>query len=160
MYTLVKTDLEKTLLIRLKDGDKDAFKTLFYNYYNTVLGFVNYKVVDMDLANDITQETFIRIWKSHPSIRPSKSFFSFAARISSNLCNDHFRHLNVRAKNKDRIAYSNYQGSPSPELINDEIELKKRINYLVNTVLPEKCQTIFILSRIEHKKKQGHCSNS
>lgn len=150
----MKIDLEKTLLIKLKDGDKDAFKTLFYNYYNTVLGFVNYKVLDIDLANDITQETFIRIWKSHPSIKPNKSFFSFAARISSNLCNDHFRHLNVRIKNKDGIAYSNYQKPPSPELINDEIELKKRINYLVNTALPKKCQNIFFLSRVEKKKNK------
>ena len=138
----------------MANGDKNAFKTLFYNHYNNVLGFVNYKVVDMDLANDITQETFIRIWKSHSSIRPDKSFFSFAARISSNLCNDHFRHLKVRTKNKDRIVNSNYKESLSPELINDEIELKKRINYLVNTILPEKCQTIFILSRIEHKKNK------
>ena len=69
---------DKTLLEKVKNSDKVAFKKLFFNYHDTLSRFVLYKVQDKDIAEDITQETFIRIWKSHPSIRPSKSFFCFA----------------------------------------------------------------------------------
>ena len=147
----MKTELEKTLLYRLKNSDRDAFQTLFYNYYESIFSFVTYKILDADLADDITQETFLRIWKSRQLIQPDKSFYAYAARISTNLCNDHFRHINVRFKNKEKIEYSNYPKPQTPEMINDEAELKNKINQLVNTVLPEKCQNIFILSRIEQK---------
>ncbi len=147
----MKTELEKTLLYRLKNSDRDAFKTLFYNYYESIFNFVTYKILDADLADDITQDTFLRIWKSRQLIQPDKSFYAYAARISTNLCNDHFRHINVRFKNKEKIEYSNYPKPQTPEMINDEAELKNKINQLVNTVLPEKCQNIFILSRIDQK---------
>ena len=41
---------------------------------------------------DITQETFLRVWKTRLKLRPNKSFFSLIARISTNLCYDHFRY--------------------------------------------------------------------
>ncbi len=100
---------------------------------------------------DITQETFLRVWKSREKIIPEKSFFSLIARISTNLCYDHFRHLEVRNRHKDQIpdfAKSHYD---NPESMTDLEDLQEKIQKLVNNELPEKCRNIFILSRIEEK---------
>ena len=93
----------KKLLIKVKNSDTLAFKKLFSDYHDTLFRFVIYKTRDSDLAEDITQETFLRVWKSREKIIPEKSFFSLIARISTNLCYDHFRHLEVRNRHKDQI---------------------------------------------------------
>ena len=84
-------ELEQDLLKKVKNSDKDAFHQLFSNFYDTLFRFVVYKVKDSDLAEDISQETFLRVWKKRANLVPDKSFFSLIARISTNLCYDHFR---------------------------------------------------------------------
>ena len=60
---------DKTLLEKVKNSDKVAFKKLFFNYHDTLSRFVLYKVQDKDIAEDITQETFLRVWKTRLKLR-------------------------------------------------------------------------------------------
>ena len=53
---------EQDLLKKVKNSDKDAFHQLFSNFFDTLFRFVVYKVNDSDLAEDISQETFLRVW--------------------------------------------------------------------------------------------------
>ena len=55
-------ELEQDLLKKVKNSDKDAFHQLFSNFYDSLFRFVVYKVKDSDLAEDISQETFLRFW--------------------------------------------------------------------------------------------------
>ena len=145
------SEQDKKLLIKVKNSDTLAFKKIFSDYHDTLFRFVIYKTRDSDLAEDITQETFLRVWKSREKIIPEKSFFSLIARISTNLCYDHFRHLEVRNRHKDQIpdfAKSHYD---NPESMTDLEDLQEKIQKLVNNELPEKCRNIFILRRIEEK---------
>ena len=66
---------EQDLLKKVKNSDKDAFHQLFSNFFDTLFRFVVYKVKDSDLAEDISQETFLRVWKKRASLVPQKSFF-------------------------------------------------------------------------------------
>jgi len=144
-----KKKKEKKLLIRVMSSDKTAFKELFNNYHDTLFRFVFYKIQDQDISEDITQETFLRVWKSRSTLKPNKSFFSLIAKISSNLCYDHFRHQEVRKRHEPTIinqSQSQYN-SPEQEMISDT--LQKSIEKIVNNHLPEKCRKVFILSRIE-----------
>ena len=67
---------EKILLEKVKQSDKNAFHRLFSDFHDTLFRFVAYRVQDGDLAEDITQETFLRVWRTRESIMPKKSFFS------------------------------------------------------------------------------------
>ena len=98
---------ESALLQKVKTSDKKAFKQLFYSFYDTLFRFVLYKIQDRDIAEDITQETFLRVWKIRSNLEPKKSFFSLIARISSNLCYDHFRHIEVRQRHESIIPVNN-----------------------------------------------------
>ena len=53
---------EQDLLKKVKNSDKDAFHQLFSNFFDTLFRFVVYKVNESDLAEDISQETFLRVW--------------------------------------------------------------------------------------------------
>ena len=77
---------EQILLQGVKNSDKTAFHKLFSDFHDTLFRFVAYRVQDADLAEDIAQETFFRVWRTRESIQPKKSFFSLIARISTNLC--------------------------------------------------------------------------
>ena len=58
------SDGELTLLQNVKNSDKAAFKQLFHQYYPTLFRFVVFRVHDEDLAEDIVQETFLRVWNN------------------------------------------------------------------------------------------------
>ena len=140
---------EKILLEEVKKSNKVAFKKLFFNYHDTLSRFVLYKVQDKDIAEDITQETFLRIWKIRKKLKPSRSFFSLIARISTNLCYDHFRHVEVRQRHETLIPVNHDKrlNQPEEDVLGESLE--NEIQKIVDTHMPEKCKQVFILSRIE-----------
>ena len=142
---------EKNLLTKVKNSDKTAFQQLFSDFHDTLFRFVAYRVQDSDLAEDITQETFLRVWKNRKSLIPEKSFFSLIARISTNLCYDHFRHIEVRNRHEDQIPQFGKSHFDDPEAVNQAEMLQEEIQRVVNEKLPDKCRAIFILSRIENR---------
>ena len=142
---------EKILLEKVKQSDKNAFHRLFSDFHDTLFRFVAYRVQDGDLAEDITQETFLRVWRTRESLMPKKSFFSLIARISTNLCYDHFRHMEVRNRHQTQIPEFGKSHFDDPEAVNQAAILQEEIQRIVNERLPDKCRTIFILSRIEGK---------
>ena len=127
-------ELEQDLLKKVKNSDKDAFHQLFSNFYDTLFRFVVYKVKDSDLAEDISQETFLRVWKKRASLVPQKSFFSLIARISTNLCYDHFRHFAVRKRHEDQIPEYGKSHFDDPERMNQAKMLEEEIQRIVMDV--------------------------
>ena len=145
---------EKTLIRNVKNSKKNSFQKLFYQFHDQLFRFVAYRVQDGDIAKDITQETFLRIWEKRESLQPEKSFFSLLARISTNLCYDHFRYTEVRIRNRDRVPEYGKSHFDNPEEIVQAQAIEKIIRKLVNEKLPQKCRLIFILSRIEGLSNQ------
>ena len=145
---------EKTLLKNVKDSKKGSFQKLFYQFHDQLFRFVAYRVQDADIAEDITQETFLRIWEKRESLQPEKSFFSLLARISTNLCYDHFRYTEVRLKNKNRIPNYGKSHFDDPEEVVQAKAIEEIIRNLVNEKLPQRCRVIFILSRLEGLSNQ------
>ena len=142
-------EIEKNLLKKVKNSDKKAFRQLFSDFYDTLFRFVAYRVRDSDLAEDITQETFLRVWKKRESLVPEKSFFSLIARISTNLCYDHFRHIEVRNRHQNQLPDFGKSHFDDPEKVTQANMLEEEIHRIVNEKLPDKCRSIFILSRME-----------
>ncbi len=142
-------EIEKNLLKKVKNSDKTAFRQLFSDFYDTLFRFVAYRVRDSDLAEDITQETFLRVWKKRESLVPEKSFFSLIARISNNLCYDHFRHMEVRNRHQNQLPDFGKSHFDDPEKVTQANMLEEEIHRIVNEKLPDKCRSIFILSRME-----------
>ena len=142
-------DKESALLIKIKNSDKIAFQKLFYEFHDTLFRFVAYRVQDGEIAKDITQETFLRVWKTRSKLKPNKSFFSLIARISTNLCYDHFRHIEVRQRHESTIPINSESHYDNPESNTLADSLEEQIQKVVNNELPEKCRHVFILSRIE-----------
>ena len=145
---------EKKLLERVKNSNKTAFKDLYYRHQPILFRYVVYRVREREIAEDIVQETFVRIWNNRSRLDSSKSFFSLIAKVSNNLCYDHFRHQKVKIQHQDRIPGIYKKNKKNPETEHELSDLKEAIWSTVNNYLPDKCLEIFLLSRNEGKTNQ------
>ena len=79
------------LLKRFSQGDLEAFETLFRQHQREVYGYIVRIVRDPGIAEDLTVETFWRIYRSRSRFDPEGSFCSWARRIATNLAVDYLR---------------------------------------------------------------------
>ena len=68
----------------------DSFE-IYDRYYQRVRRFILSSVRDEWVADDLTQETFIRVQKNLDTLQDSSKLASWVFRIAYNLCQDHFR---------------------------------------------------------------------
>lgn len=91
---MVLSSLSDSELIRLYINDQEsAFEVLLNRYKNQLFKFIYMKVKDVDLANDIFQDTFIKVIQNVKSGKYNEEgkFLPWATRIAHNLVIDHFR---------------------------------------------------------------------
>jgi RNA polymerase sigma-70 factor (ECF subfamily) len=91
---MVLSSLSDSELIRLYINDQEsAFEVLLNRYKNQLFKFIYMKVKDVDLANDIFQDTFIKVIQNVKSGKYNEEgkFLPWATRIAHNLVIDYFR---------------------------------------------------------------------
>ena len=80
------------LLERFAAGDLEAFEALFRQHQKEVYAWTVRIVRDRGIAEDLTVETFWRIYKSRSRFNPTGDFCASARRIATNAALDHLRH--------------------------------------------------------------------
>lgn len=126
----MSTLLEKHIVELLAERDEKAISLLYDNYGDTLFG-VAYKVVrDEDLAQDVLQESFIKIWKKSDSYDASKAkLFTWLFRITRNTAIDKLRSANTKSDKEIQIdvsdVYNLGESSIRPELIDVQENLEK-----------------------------------
>jgi RNA polymerase sigma-70 factor (ECF subfamily) len=79
------------LLERFAAGDLEAFEVLFRQHQSQVYAWTFRIVRDSGIAEDLTVETFWRIYRSRARFRPDGNFPAWARRIATNAAFDHLR---------------------------------------------------------------------
>jgi RNA polymerase sigma-70 factor (ECF subfamily) len=108
--------------------EKREFISLFNEMFQPIKNYVYYKVGDIEVAEDIAQDTFTKMWEKRREIRQS-TMKSLLYTIANNLCKNRFEHQQVVfefANNYDRN-----QWDVSPEF---EMELKEFNTKLQNGI--------------------------
>ena len=83
------------LLERFARGDLDAFETLFRKFQGVVYGWIVRIVRDPGAAEDLTIETFWRIYRARARFDPGSQFGGWARRIATNAALDHLRTMHI-----------------------------------------------------------------
>ena len=85
--------LDKELVMRYREGDVASFQVLVDHYQNKIYSYVLMLVKDKQLADDIFQDTFLKIIRTIKAgvYKEEGKFIQFAMRIAHNLIIDHFR---------------------------------------------------------------------
>jgi RNA polymerase sigma-70 factor, ECF subfamily len=115
------------LLERFAAGDLEAFEVLFRQHQREVYAWIVRIVRDTGIAEDLTVETFWRIYKYRARFKPEGNFRAWARRIGTNAALDHLRHTHheiplpenlpsapvadsaVRIETRDRIRKAFYE---------------------------------------------------
>ena len=123
-------------------GKEPSLETLIYRHKLRIYNFIFSKVFDRDVAEDVFQETFIKVIKTlkRGVYNEEGKFVSWVIRIAHNLVIDHFRKSNRIPKFESSDDYDVFQfisdGTPNAEnaLINEQV-----VSHLQNLVaeLPE-----------------------
>jgi RNA polymerase sigma-70 factor (ECF subfamily) len=79
-----ETDADALLVERTKLGDVKAFEMLVVKYQRRIERLIGRMVRDVDLVQDIAQETFIRAYRAIPQFRGESAFYTWLYRIAVN----------------------------------------------------------------------------
>lgn len=82
---------DKILLLRITQDDRDAFDELIRRYYGAMKGFANGIVRNPELASDIAQETFVRLWESRRKAAKIDSLKNYLYTSVRNIAMNHIR---------------------------------------------------------------------
>ena len=102
---------------RFRDGDKGAFRILFKKYQTRIIGFCFLYCNDRDIAEELAQEVFMRVYKAVPKYRADAKFSTWIFHIATNVCLNELR--------KIRYRYSTESLDSSPD--SDERQLTTEI---------------------------------
>ena len=79
------------LVERARAGDQAAFAQLFEQYHAPILNYLHRMVSDRALAEDLTQDTFIKAYNALPRTKPDLAFKAWLYRIATNTAISHLR---------------------------------------------------------------------
>lgn len=96
---------ERELVLRLIDGDEDAFCELYAAYKNRLLYFAMKFVKSREFAEDIFQDAFTVVWQSRRFINPDASFSSYLYTIVRNRILNQIRDMANEDKLKEHILF-------------------------------------------------------
>jgi RNA polymerase sigma-70 factor, ECF subfamily len=144
---------EKDLIVRLNNGDQNAYELLFNFYYSGLVIYSTQFTADRDESEEIVQDFFVRFWQKIQQISPSDSLKNYFFSSIKNSSLNYLKHKKIEAKYlKDLGELSNHHLVYDPDLY-IATELQDKIKNAITT-LPQKCREIFIMSRNQGLKNE------
>jgi RNA polymerase sigma-70 factor (ECF subfamily) len=149
-------DKDLVLVRRLKRGDYKAFDLLLLKYQSRVVGLALKFVKDLQIAEDIAQESFLKAYKSINSFREESAFYTWIYRITVNTSKNYLasksRKKELSESDINRLEGSedifDIPGGSSPEEILSANNLREVIMESL-TNLPEDIRTAISLREFE-----------
>ena len=78
-------------MLELKRGDRSAFEALMRKYYPRILNFIYRFISNRQIAEDLSQDVFMKVYKSAWRYRPRSQFQTWLYTIAKNVCLNELR---------------------------------------------------------------------
>jgi RNA polymerase sigma-70 factor, ECF subfamily len=143
------------LMLRVRDGDLEAFETLVTRHQHSVVGTAAKMLGGTADAEDIGQQVFMRVWKHAARYQPSAKFTTWLMTITRNLVFNELRRrrrsqqVSMDADEGDTIRHQfvdEQAAAPSEEMLDSE--LHEAIDAAIAS-LPEAQRLAIVLRRYE-----------
>ena len=123
---------ETELVLLLKQRQESAFSYLYDNYSGALLSVINGVVSDSELANDVLQEVFIKIWRQIESYDDMKGrLFTWMLNVARNASIDTVRSKGFQNSQQNReLTEAVYDAGGTTQLQIDQIGLRKVVHTL------------------------------
>ncbi|HKP30940.1 MAG TPA: sigma-70 family RNA polymerase sigma factor [Gemmatimonadales bacterium] len=87
----LNTVTDQEVVARSREGDESAYRELIRRYERPVFSLIFRMVRDREIAEDLSQETFIKVLNAIATYRPEFKFSSWVFKIANNTAIDHLR---------------------------------------------------------------------
>lgn len=140
---------DNELMMKFQRGDESAYSALFERHRARVVNTAYRFVGDPDVAQDVAQEVFVRIYTSAKAYRPEAAFTTWLYRITANACLDEIRkRKRSKSRSSSELPESASCPSSSPEDRMQSDELAREVRTAIAS-LPENQRMAVILQRYE-----------
>lgn len=123
---------------------KQEFKYIYDKYFDSIRNYIYYRSGDVDLATDITQETFIKVWEKQ--FDNSKGLLkSLLYKIAADIFKDHLRHNKIIQESAFEL--KRLYTSTADDI--DETNKLKQKYEIALAKLPEKQRVVFLMNKLD-----------
>ena len=138
------------LIQRVLDGDDTAFSVLVRRYQKSVHALAWRKIGDFHIAEDITQETFLKAYQRLSTLKEPQSFASWLYVITANCCNTWLRKKRLRTQSLEdtsgaQLEKATYSGYVIEENERMTIETQREVVKKLLAKLKESDRTVITL---------------
>ncbi len=144
---------EQFLVAKLNRGDSNAFSEIFSAYYQDLVLFAFSFTKEMASAEEIIQETFIKLWEDRETLDVKRSLKSILLKSVQNRCIDWYRHKKIMNNYCDYVLVNKLL----IENNTDNYLLCSELNGLIRSALkkmPEKYREAYEMNRNDGLKYQ------
>lgn len=145
---VMNNQLTDRLIEGLRKGDHKSYESIFMTYFPKVKYYINGFVKSIDIAEELTQNVFLKIWENRQTLVISqKGFDSYVFTIAYRQTIDYIRSKQVRESfYSDQVVHQTDIVCTEDEYIAEETRLLIEME-IEN--MPEKCRKIYRMSRNE-----------
>lgn len=150
------TDSEKIWLMQSKAGDLASFERLIEKHQQVAYNIAYRMVGNEEDAKDMTQEAFIKVFKSIKSFREDSSFSTWLYRIVMNTCKDELRKRKINVVSIDRPLETGESSAQfdipdltySPEVAFEKKQLHELLQEALVSI-PEQNRTVVVMRDVQ-----------
>lgn len=125
------------LVEQIRLGDEASAEELIKRYYASILRYCRWHCSNWERAEDLTQETFLKLFKNLSEYRGKKKFRAYLYTIANHLCIDESRKIVFCALEDEKELEDGHN-----EIL--QIENKEEINYLLKFLSSEQREAIIL----------------
>jgi RNA polymerase sigma-70 factor (family 1) len=133
---------------KLRSGDEKFYKSVYYEYYPVLTYFANKYVNDLEVAKEIVQDFFVKLYEKRFSLSIETSFKSYLYKSIYNSCINYLNQVVVREQHHRQIKNLTYEQTVLSEEEIYMVELEKKIYHEIEQ-LPAQCKRIFKMNRFD-----------
>ena len=135
-----KAESDERLMVRVQQGEVQAFDALFERYRPRLFGFLFRRCGDAAAAEDLFQESWLRVVRARDRFDPGRRFSTWLFQIANNLCRDRARHQAVEARERATVQVQIEQDGPGAPPHALRRALERRL-----AALPDRLREVLVL---------------
>ncbi len=128
---------------------RQEFKHLFDQHFEGIRNYIYYRTGDMDLAEDLVQDVFLKLWERRDSVK-RETIKSYLYTIAHNMIINQAKRQQLMYNfiNKSKVMPTEHE---TPDFLMESKEFHSYLNQVLASI-PEPDRVVFLMNRIEQLK--------
>src|ERR1041384_860651 len=141
---------DEQIMEAVRNGDLQQASLLFDRYNKRLFNFLARVPMDRELAEDLTQNTFLRMIRYRGSYKPGRKFQSWIYQVARNVFTDHYQ--GNKKKQADRMDIEKVGEWVPDDNDSQSIDEQEKLLHRSMQLLTDEQRELLILTRFQHMK--------